>query len=192
MEIRIHVDQIKEGGLQVEREFDEGTMDEVLQAEPSTGYHAKRPSTLRARLTRVNDRDILFAGEIPLHIEGACGRCLRCVQVDATVRFSLDLVDGDEMELLGVPSAPEDDGAGEIAGSFSPEEAEQVFFTGKELDLGPLVREQILLGLPMNVRCGDECRGLCQVCGQNLNDAECGCDRRVPDPRWAGLRNIKV
>jgi len=192
MEIRIHVDQIKEGGLPVEREFDQGAMDEVLRADPPTGFHAKGPSALRARLTRVNERDILFAGEIPLHLEGECGRCLKGVPVDATVRFSLDLVDRDKVEELGSPSGGEDDGAGEIGGSFAPEEAEQIFYSGRELNLGPIVREQILLGLPMHVLCSDECKGLCQICGQNLNEKECGCDRRVPDPRWAGLRDIKL
>ena len=192
MEIRIHVDQIKEAGLTVEREFDRKAMDELLRADPPTAFRAKAPSVLSARLTRVNERDILLAGEIPLHLEGECGRCLVTVPVETTVRFSMDLVDRAKVEELGSPSGGEDDGAGEVGGSFAPEEAEQIFYSGRELDLGPIVREQILLALPMHVLCKEDCKGLCQVCGQNLNEKECGCDRKVPDPRWAGLRDIKL
>ena len=52
--------------------------------------------------------------------------------------------------------------------------------------------EQILLALPAYPVCGEGCKGLCPVCGANLNERECGCDRKVPDPRWAGLKDIKL
>jgi uncharacterized protein len=42
------------------------------------------------------------------------------------------------------------------------------------VDLEPIVREQIILGLPISVRCGDDCKGLCPTCGQNRNERDCG------------------
>src|SRR5690606_41706177 len=83
-------------------------------------------------------------------------------------------------------------GARGIAGTFTPDEADQILYDGTEVDLAPAVREQILLTLPMSALCKDDCRGLCQVCGQDLNERECGCDRRVTDPRWAALRSVKL
>jgi uncharacterized protein len=39
--------------------------------------------------------------------------------------------------------------------------------------------------------CQAGCKGLCPGCGTNLNERECGCDRKVPDPRWAGLEKFR-
>ena len=60
-----------------------------------------------------------------------------------------------------------------------------------QIDLSELVREQILLNLPEQVFCSEDCRGLCAKCGANLNEASCRCDEEEIDPRWAGLKNLK-
>ena len=60
------------------------------------------------------------------------------------------------------------------------------------VDLDPILREQVLLSLPEYPVCQEGCKGLCSVCGKNLNEGECGCDRKVPDPRWAGLAKVKL
>lgn len=64
-------------------------------------------------------------------------------------------------------------------------------FDGEELDLDEIFREQILLSLPEQVFCREDCSGLCQRCGQNLNLEDCGCADEEIDPRWAGLKNLK-
>ncbi len=87
---------------------------------------------------------------------------------------------------------PEDGDKGPVGGSFAPEDAEEETYTGKVIDLDPIVREQIALALPGYPVCDESCKGLCSVCGANLNERDCGCDRHVPDPRWAGLKNIKL
>ena len=79
-----------------------------------------------------------------------------------------------------------------MAGSFDPRQAEEEVYSGKVIDLDPLVREQLVLSLPAYPVCREDCKGLCPVCGANLNERECGCDRHVPDPRWAGLKSIKL
>jgi uncharacterized protein len=114
------------------------------------------------------------------------------VSVDVPVRFDLTLVpadgrgDGDEAgEGAGHDRGPK-------GGSFSAQDAEEETYTGKVIDLDPIVREQLLLELPEYPVCDEQCKGLCPACGANLNDRECGCDRHVPDPRWAGLKNVKL
>jgi uncharacterized protein len=57
------------------------------------------------------------------------------------------------------------------------------------LDLGEVIRQDVLLALPMHVLCRDGCRGLCPICGQNLNQGSCSCTPE-PDPRWAALLNL--
>jgi uncharacterized protein len=54
------------------------------------------------------------------------------------------------------------------------------------IDLGPLVRDAIVLELPMAPLCREDCRGLCPQCGADRNEVECGCVAPV-DPRWANL-----
>ena len=50
----------------------------------------------------------------------------------------------------------------------------------------------MLLALPDYVLCDPACKGLCPVCGADLNDGECGCERTVPDPRLAALKDLKL
>lgn len=62
---------------------------------------------------------------------------------------------------------------------------------GNEIDLNELVREQILLNLPEQVFCREDCKGLCEKCGANRNLIDCKCIEKEVDPRWAALKNLK-
>ena len=53
-----------------------------------------------------------------------------------------------------------------------------------------LILEEVIPLLPTKVLCDEDCRGLCPVCGTNLNKEECGCDRTVKDPRMAAIQDI--
>ena len=63
-------------------------------------------------------------------------------------------------------------------------------FSGESINLDLTVMDSILASLPMKVVCSDECKGLCLVCGQNLNETNCDCDTTVFDPRLEGLRSL--
>ena len=54
------------------------------------------------------------------------------------------------------------------------------------------MREQFYLALPMKPLCGDDCKGLCPVCGTNLNRGTCDCKRDWEDPRLAALKTLKA
>ena len=60
----------------------------------------------------------------------------------------------------------------------------------ERLDLDGLVREDILLELPTKFLCREDCRGLCPICGKNLNDGPCGCKADSVDPRLEALKNL--
>lgn len=60
----------------------------------------------------------------------------------------------------------------------------------ERLDLDELLREDILLDMPVKFLCSPDCRGLCPRCGKNLNEGDCGCDRRETDPRLAVLKEL--
>ena len=67
---------------------------------------------------------------------------------------------------------------------------ETAYIDGYDLDVDRLVYEEILLGFPMKVLCQEDCKGICKVCGANLNQGECGCVRTEPDPRMSVIRDI--
>lgn len=191
MDFRFELDRVKDAPLGIERELPTVYMDGILQAEPATGFVAVEPAAFRGKLSRVNAKDIVFEAEFSTALRTSCKRCLTSVDVGVPVKFLLELVPRSTYEAqFGEPV--EDDGQGEIAGTFTPEEAAQVPYDGNVVDLAPVVREQILLALPMGVVCSEGCQGLCQVCGKNLNEGDCACDRHVPDPRWAALKSIKL
>lgn len=191
MNLRIKTDDIKEAGLDLRRELAQADMAAILEGEQPTGFRAAGAASLAVRFDRVNERDIVARGDISVPTVAECRRCLGEVKVAVPVHFELDFVNAAKVPELA-KGEDEDTGEGEIAGSFRPDEADQVIYTGKELDLAPVVREQLLLALPMDALCTEDCKGLCQVCGGNMNERVCACDRHVPDPRWAGLQKIKL
>ena len=67
---------------------------------------------------------------------------------------------------------------------------EDNYIAGYELDVDALIADEIVLQWPMKVLCKEDCKGLCTVCGKNLNTGECGCDRTVLDPRMAAFLDI--
>ena len=62
---------------------------------------------------------------------------------------------------------------------------------GSRVDLVPLVRDAVLLGLPPAPLCTEGCQGLCPVCGANRNEVRCSCETSPPDPRWAALDALR-
>lgn len=62
---------------------------------------------------------------------------------------------------------------------------------GSEIDLSDVVLQHLYMNLPISFICKDDCKGLCQKCGQNLNKGECTCGDDDIDPRMAALLNFK-
>ncbi|MCI7595540.1 MAG: DUF177 domain-containing protein [Lachnospiraceae bacterium] len=100
-----------------------------------------------------------------------CDRCLAPVEVPLVLNFEREVY------------APD-------AEMSEEEREEQQFMKEYELDLEELLREELQLSWPSKVLCSEECKGICSVCGQNLNEGDCECDSFVPDIRLAGLMDI--
>ena len=185
--MRVNIDEIKEIGLRRSWDLPREEVDAMV-ADDQAGYRARGPAHLDATLEKV-ERRVLVDAQVRAELTVPCGRCLAPIPVDLPVEFKLTLVPSDEYE--DALRSEKDGNAGKVA-SFDPALAEEEVYRGKVIDLDPLVREQLILALPRYPVCKDDCKGLCPVCGANLNDRECGCDRHVPDPRWAGLKNVKL
>lgn len=114
---------------------------------------------------------VLVEGSSKLSIDMKCDRCLNAVPYEMDLQFSYEVFSPDK-----ISEAEEDD--------------EQNFMEGYELNVVNLVNNEILMSWPMKVLCKPQCKGICTVCGKDLNTGECGCDTFVPDPRWAALKDI--
>ena len=93
------------------------------------------------------------------------------------------------MQLLLVPGAPAAS-SGEQALSEADLGVVEVAEDG-DVDLRPLLLEQILLNVPMKPLCRAGCAGLCPICGANRNAGDCGCESKEIDPRWQALAALK-
>jgi uncharacterized protein len=186
--MRVNIDEIKESGLQRRWDLARERVDEMLSGD-AAGYRAQGPARLDVSLKKTGRRVLLHArGSAP--VAAPCGRCLSAVPAALPIDFQLTFVPEDEYRAR--PDRDGDDrGDGEGGATFEPQSADEETYAGKELDLAPVVREQLILGLPPYPVCQEGCKGLCSVCGTNLNDRECGCERKVPDPRWAGLEKFR-
>lgn len=190
----VKIEQIQETGLKLDEPIGLELLQEVLgEAGHDTGFRATQPSTLHASLRKVSG-GVLVQGNFTAHVAAPCKRCLVDVKVDLPVSFTLNmvpesLVRGDD---LGDEDDKDDRNQAETAGSFELKDTDEEVFDGKTIDLDPIVREQVLLALPMNAVCREDCKGLCAQCGQNLNEKQCGCEQKVTDPRLAPLMNIKL
>ena len=87
--------------------------------------------------------------------------------------------------------------AGHIAHDFSEDYAKTTgeadgenVVEGDEIVIDDLVRDTLLVAEPLRELCKSDCKGLCPVCGQNLNEGACGCNTFVPDPRLAALESL--
>jgi uncharacterized protein len=185
--MRVNIDEIKENGLQRAWDLPRERVDAMVQGDAS-GHRASAPLHLDARLKKTGRR-VLLAAKGTAQLVAPCGRCLQPASASVPLEFELTFVPQDELEPS--PSRGDDDAEEEPAGSFGPRTADEEAYAGKELDLEPVVREQLILALPPYPVCQEGCKGLCPVCGANLNERECGCDRKIPDPRWAGLEKFR-
>lgn len=78
-----------------------------------------------------------------------------------------------------------------LAVSIEAEESDTIITVpDMKLDVDELVYSEVVLSLPVKFLCKEECRGLCELCGKNLNDGECNCRRKEIDPRLAKLAEL--
>lgn len=124
-------------------------------------------------------QEIFFKGSFGGTLEGTCSRCLRIYS------FSL----GKDFDFV-LSSDPSEQG-GKV-GELDREDLGLSYYSTEEIDLAPLIKEQVMLALPTRPLCHENCRGLCSSCGIDLNQETCACSSSAADPRMAIFRTLKV
>jgi uncharacterized protein len=132
------------------------------------GYVAV-PETVPAelRISRTTG-GMLFELRLSVRLHGPCFRCLEDAALDQAVDVSEYQAD-----------------------SVQDEELTSPYVVDGRLDLSAWGRDSVVLALPDKILCGEECAGLCPVCGRNLNTEPHGHEGEESDPRWAGLSELR-
>jgi len=119
-----------------------------------------------------------LVGHVKATLELPCSRCLESFTMPVEQTFDLRY-------------QPHAHNTGEGEREIEEDDLTTAFYVGDEIDLGQLMREQFYLALPMKPLCVDACKGLCPVCGRNLNRETCDCKSDWEDPRMAALRQLR-
>ncbi|MFI7079860.1 MULTISPECIES: YceD family protein [unclassified Micromonospora] len=115
---------------------------------------------------------VLVSGTVSGQVRGECGRCLR--EINDSVSVTIQELYAYENSTTDVTT--EDDEVGRMQGDL--------------IDLEPAVRDAVVLALPTNPLCRQDCPGLCPECGVHLDDLPADHSHQQIDPRWAGLSQL--
>ena len=117
-------------------------------------------------------------GSINAELNVDCTRCLETVTSKLEILFDDVFVD---------PAEDSD----EIEVALQAEELDESIAIDGKIDIAEVVREQIILALPDQAFCKEDCKGLCPECGTNRNLIDCRCIEEETDPRWSALKSLK-
>ena len=158
----------------------EKAVDETLSADAVDLElaNARIASPVRVEAIAVKTSGVVaITGKLAGSIEIDCDRCVEPVQRLLDVGLDLEFVTGQQ---LG--------GAANL--ELHPDDMKRDEIRGSEINIADIAREQLLLDIPQQFFCKDDCRGLCEKCGTNLNLKDCDCEDNEIDPRWAALQNL--
>lgn len=123
------------------------------------------------RIANRENKRLLIQGTVDIVVSIPCGRCLE--EVPTNVHFEID------KEIKLDKSTVDDEEVDDID-----------YLIGFDLDIDKFIYREILVNWPMKVLCNDDCKGICKVCGMNLNIGDCNCQRTELDPRMAAIQDV--
>ncbi len=138
-----------------------------------TEVHCSSALQGKISLLRVVD-GILCIGDLTCQVELACSRCLEPFSEEVAFTFEEEFH--------------------EAAQDLDDEDIEDpsLFLVDQNiLDVSEVVRQNLLLAIPIRSLCRLDCKGLCRFCGENRNLRTCDCPPEEGDPRWAALRTLR-
>ena len=122
--------------------------------------------------------DIRLKGSFSGKFQVPCARCVEPVEIPLSAEF----------DLIFRPAAADSDAPER---SITAPETEIGYYLKDSLSLEDVLREQVLLSLPVRTLCKPDCKGLCPRCGENRNSTACTCEEGPSDPRWEALAGLR-
>ncbi len=123
-------------------------------------------------------KKVLVEGSVKVSVSLACSRCLNEFSYPLDMSFREEYTPAEDIGAEGEQELT----AGELGTGF---------YSNDRIDIPDIVKEQVLLSLPMKPLCKSECKGMCAGCGKDLNKGPCECGAGETDPRLAPLKKIR-
>ncbi len=122
--------------------------------------------------------DIRLRGRFAGRFQVPCARCVEPVEIPL----------GADFDLIFRPATADSEATER---SITAPETEIGYYQKDSLSLEDVLREQVLLSLPVRTLCKPDCKGLCPRCGENRNSRACSCEEGPSDPRWEALAGLR-
>ena len=147
--------------------------------------------------------EIRVKGDVKVRMQAECDRCLEPADFPVESGFELYYRPTVAEDYLGASANHAARRGRDSEAAMAPRavrveekaidagEAEMGFYEGDGLELNDVLREFVLLALPMQRLCDENCKGICPACGQNRNQNECRCQTAGADNRWAALKELR-
>ncbi|MDH3998985.1 MAG: DUF177 domain-containing protein [Desulfuromonadales bacterium] len=178
--MQVQIDKLRAKPFQLDLNEQASAFAELACGASAKGFDFLEPICGRLEVTRSNDL-IKVAGHLSTRVALACGRCL--VKVESPLSLELDLV-------YALKASVESDEPEEL--ELARSDLDLLTVEGEVLDLKSEVEQEIIMALPHQLMCHEQCSGLCPVCGCNLNQKSCDCERPVFHSGLAALKDFKI
>ncbi|MBI4686926.1 MAG: DUF177 domain-containing protein [Nitrospirae bacterium] len=165
--MQIIVSEIPDNGLEYELDIPVALLNEAV----------RNTVHVYIEIQKFGDK-VLVKGNAKTKLQVACSRCLKESPYPLDISFDIEYIplaefsDIDEHELRKT-------------------ELDISFYKDDEISIEELIKEQLLLAVPMKPLCSPDCKGICPECGKDLNDGACECKTEKIDPRLAVLKKLK-
>lgn len=182
--MKLAVSQMKEGENRYH--FDSGKdswLGQVLTHIKGDGIETDGPLAVDLNITRL-DPDYYVRGDLKYQVKQPCSRCAEVVDSPIAHHFELAFshVASPRRGAVEKPTQ-QDDAEGDAS--------DLIIFHGNELEIEPVIEEQVILSVPYLSLCRQDCKGICQTCGKNLNEGVCQCSEKHLDSPFSILKNMK-
>lgn len=155
---------------------DEGFDFEFREILESNLFKLLSPVRALLRIDRCGS-EVFIKGTLLFELELQCSRCLKVFAADSSVG-------------LNAVYHPIEELRGEEKHELIKDEMDLDFYKNDELDIDELLKEQIILSIPMQPLCSETCRGICPECGADLSIDVCQCKHKEIDQRFAVLKTL--
>ena len=174
----LRVDEIPEEGLDLSWAEDQHSLKSYLETLSQIDFEFDAPLQSEARILKTG-QSILIEGKLRTSLRLRCVRCLSefIYPLSSTYEFTL--------HSIGERALPEE-------AELDREDMEKSFFEGGEIHLSEIACEQVFLEIPYQPLCHEECKGLCPICGKDLNLASCDCVKDEFHSGFSALKKLKL
>jgi uncharacterized protein len=180
--MRLRTEDLMEGAFAFQFEEKHTAMPVLVEMVADGECEILTPIRVKGNALQVQQM-IEISGAVELRARLTCSRCLNPFEIGLRNTFALNFTrTPPAMETAPGPKEVE----------MRPEMVGLVVFEGDEIDLRDAVQEQVVLALPQKPLCSENCRGLCPVCGFELNQGDCGCRPAAVNSGFAVLKNLKL